>query len=114
MDLMSMAKAFPEVSVTIRLRDLLEANEALVRKVREECAREQARRERQYGDTLVPKAEARKMLGNPDPSTMYRWEKAGYLTSVKIGVKVHYRQSDIEAIINDREEKPKNTQYHGK
>lgn len=98
-----MAKAFPELTVRIRLRDLLEANEALAMKVRKDCEREQARRERQYGDTLVPKAEARKILGNPDPSTMYRWEKAGYLTSVKIGVKVHYRQSDIDAIIKSKE-----------
>ena len=98
-----MAKEFPELTVSIRLRDLLEANEALVVKVRKECEREQARRERQYGDALVPKAEARKLLGSPDPSTMWRWEQAGYLTPVKIGVKVHYRQSDIDAIIKSKE-----------
>jgi len=99
-----MAKEFPELTVSIRLSDLLQANEALVVKVRKECEREQASREKQYGDTLIPRAEARKMLGNPDPSTMWRWEKKyGYLTPVKIGVKVFYRQSDIDAIIKSKE-----------
>ena len=49
MDLMAMAKAFPELTVSIRLRDLLEANEELVRKVRTEAEREQARRDRLAG-----------------------------------------------------------------
>lgn len=55
MDLMSMAKAFPDMTVSIRLRDLMQANEALARKVREEVEREQAKRDRQAGDHLVRK-----------------------------------------------------------
>lgn len=102
MDLMEMAKAYPDLTVNIRLRDLLEANEALVRKVRSETEKEQARRDRQAGDHLVQKEEARRLLGGPDPSTLWRWEKAGYLTPVKIGVKVFYRQSDIDAIIKSK------------
>ena len=105
MDLMAMAKAFPEMTVSIRLRDLLEANEALVKKVRSEAEREQSRRDRQAGDHLIQKEEARRMLGGPNPSTLWRWEKAGYLTPVKIGVKVFYRRSDIDAIIKSNESK---------
>lgn len=105
MDLMSMAKAFPEMAVTIRLGDLLKANEELVRRVRAEAEREQARRERQAGDRLVPKEEARGLLGGPDPSTLWRWEKAGYLSPVRIGGKVFYRRSDIDGIIAAKSEK---------
>jgi hypothetical protein len=100
-----MAKAFPDMTVSIRLRDLLEANEELVRKVRAEAEREQARRDRQAGDHLVRKEDARAILGNPDPSTLWRWEKAGYLTPVKIGVKVFYRRSAIDALIKSNEKK---------
>lgn len=100
-----MAKAFPELTVSIRLRDLLEANEELVRKVRTEAEREQARRDRQAGDHLIQKEEARRLLGSPDPSTLWRWEKVGYLTPVRIGVKVFYRRSDIDAIIKKNENK---------
>ena len=43
MDLMAIANAFPEMTVSIRLRDLLEANEELARRVRAEAEREIAR-----------------------------------------------------------------------
>ena len=102
-----MARDYPEITVTIRLRDLLQANEELARRVRSEAEAEKARRDRQEGDLLIRKEEARRMLGGPDPSTLWRWEKAGYLTPVKIGVKVFYRQSDIAGII-----KAKTTQKH--
>jgi len=105
MDLMTVAKQFPEMTVSIRLRDLLEANEALVRKVRAEAERERAARDRQAGDHLVQKEEARRQLGSPDPSTLWRWEKAGYLHPVKIGVKVFYRRSEIDGIIKAKETK---------
>lgn len=105
MDLMAMAKEYPDLTVSIRLRDLLEANEALVRMVRSEAEREQARRDRQAGDHLIQKEEARRLLGGPDPSTLWRWEKTGYLVPVKIGVKVFYRQSDLDAIIKAKEQK---------
>ncbi len=100
-----MARDYPEITVTIRLRDLLEANEALVRQVRTEAEREQARRDRQAGDHLIPKEEARRQLGSPDPSTLWRWEKAGYITPVRIGVRVFYRESDIARIIKEKEQK---------
>ena len=105
MDLMAMAKAYPELTVSIRLRDLLEANEELVRKVRTEAEREKARRDRQAGDHLIQKEEARLILGGPDPSTLWRWEKAGYLKPVRIGVKVFYRRSDIDGIIQSKSDK---------
>ena len=104
MDLMAIANAFPEMTVSIRLRDLLEANEELVRKVRSEAEREIARRVDVYEDTLISKEEARvRLLGGVDPSTLWRWEKRGYLRPVRIGVKVFYRRSDIDAIIKRNE-----------
>lgn len=99
-----MARDYPDITVTIRLRDLLEANEALVRQVRTEAEREQARRDRQAGDHLIPKDEARRRLGSPDPSTLWRWEKAGYLTPVRIGARVFYRQGDLAGIIKAKEQ----------
>ena len=105
MDLMAMAKAFPEMTVSIRLRDLMQANEALIRKLHDEEERERVRRDRQAGDHLIQKEEARKMLGSPNPSTLWRWEQRGYLTPVKIGVKVFYRRSDIDHIIKSNETK---------
>lgn len=102
-DILTMARQYPDLSVTIRLGDLLEANERLVRRVREDVEAEAARRRVEYGDPLIPKAEARRILGNVDPSTLWRWEKAGYLTPVKIGVKVFYRKGQLDALIQQHE-----------
>lgn len=97
MDLVEIARAFPDLCVSVRLADLLEANEALARRVREDARREQRR-----GDSLVPREEARRRLGGPDPSTMWRWEKAGYLEPVRIGTRLFYRESDIEGIMKKK------------
>lgn len=35
-----------------------------------------------------------------DVSTLWRWEKSGYLLSKKIGAKVVYAKSDIEKILS--------------
>lgn len=110
MDLTKLAKQFPDLCVTVRLGDLLEAGDKLARRIREEAQRDAERARRQWGDVLVPKEEARQMLGSPDPSTLWRWEKAGYLSPVRIGVRVHYRRSDIDALVRSRIES--NTKKH--
>ena len=35
-------------------------------------------------------------------TALYRWEKSGYLRPVRIGGRVRYRLSDVEAIIKKR------------
>lgn len=101
--MIGMAREFPEMSVTIRLSDLLKANEALAMRVREEARRE-ARAV--YDDELVPKEEARKrLLGGVDPSTLWRWEKAGYLAPVRIGTKVYYKRGDIARLVDGKQER---------
>jgi len=95
-----MAERFPTMAVTIRVGDLVSANMEMARRIREEVETEIARRAQDIGDRLIPAAEARAMLGNPNPSTMYRWEHdKGYLTTVKIGDRNYYRASDLERII---------------
>ena len=100
--MLSLAKECPGMSVTIRLGDLLEANEALARRVREETMALRSVDE----DELVPKEVARvRLLGGVDPSTLWRWEKVGYLKPVRIGVKVFYRRGDIARLTDRKEEK---------
>jgi len=102
MDLELIARTYPDVCITVRLGDLLEANETLARKVREEAEREAERRFQIHSDFLVAKEEARARLGRPDPSTLWRWEKAGYLIPVRIGTRVFYRQSDLDRLIQNK------------
>ena len=99
MSLLEMARQFPDLSVTIRLGDLLEANESLARRVRADAEAEIAARERSAGCRLIPKDELVRMLG-VDPSTLWRWENEyNYLLPVRFGRKIFYRESDVQAII---------------
>lgn len=102
MNLLELAKTCPDLSVTVRLADLLEAGRCIVREAREEAAAEERERRASYGDGLVPKEAARRLLGSPDPTTLWRWEKRGYLAPVRIGTRVYYRESAISALINQK------------
>lgn len=104
MDLAKLAKDYPDLSITVRLGDLLEAGNRLARRIREEALADTEKARRQYGDVLIPKEEARRILGSPDPSTLWRWEKAGYLNPVRIGTRVFYRKSDTDALIQSKQQ----------
>ena len=71
----------------------------LARRIAEITEEAVSGRASELGERLIPAKEARAALGNPDPSTMYRWSVLGYLTPVKIGVRNYYKASDLERII---------------
>jgi hypothetical protein len=50
-------------------------------------------------DKLLSPKETGEML-SIDVSTLYRWDKLGYLTKIKIGGKVRYRLSDIQKLFS--------------
>jgi predicted site-specific integrase-resolvase len=49
-------------------------------------------------DRLLSPKETSQMF-DVDLSTLYRWDKLGYLTKIKIGGKVRYRMSDIQKLM---------------
>lgn len=58
---------------------------------------------------FLPKKEERYLSPNDaakklsvDPSTLYRWDKSGYLKAIKIGNKKRYRLSDIEQLMGEK------------
>lgn len=104
MDLIELAKACPDLNVTVRLSDLLEANERIARKIRKEAETEVERRQRSWdGDVLIKKEEARiQLLGGVNPATLWRWEQKCYLTPVKIGGSVFYQKSEIDRIVKNK------------
>ncbi|MEI7527022.1 MAG: helix-turn-helix domain-containing protein [Mariniphaga sp.] len=44
---------------------------------------------------------------NVDLSTLWRWQKKGYLVPIELGGKRKYRMSDIQAILNSGKEQVK-------
>lgn len=100
MELQALAKAFPDMTVNISLSDLLRSQEILIEKVR---AEERKAIENELGeiDDLIPRSAVQKKLG-VDPSTLWRWEKAGYLGAVRIGTKVFYRVSSVKKVLEGK------------
>ena len=64
-----------------------------------ECAVAKAMTNTKPKETYLTVDEAALRLG-VSRSTLWRWDKEGYLKKIKRGKKITYRQSDIERIIN--------------
>lgn len=85
----------PPVIYQLNADDLKEIISGIVREERERTVLEE--RERKEHGT-VGRKEAAKMLG-VSASTLWKWDKCGYLTPVKVGTKVLYRYRDIESML---------------
>lgn len=79
------------IQLVIGANELRELARILIEKVRDEFTTEE---ERQNHNTFLTTEAACKMLGKTR-GTLWRWEKAGYLTPVKIGKTFKYRLSDV-------------------
>ena len=72
---------------------------ALVRDTYEQAARDHARlMEAAAERPALNRTEAAKELG-VSMTTLWNWEKSGYLSPVRIGSKALYRRSDINAVL---------------
>lgn len=98
MDLEALAQAFPDMTVSITLSDLLKAQESLIRKAREEERRRMEEASGELGELMTRNELLRKLKVNP--TTLWRWEQEGYLTPVRIGTRVFYRTGSVERLLH--------------
>ena len=96
MDLIEVARQCPDLTVSIRLGDLIEANQSLVEEalMRLEKSVAESRTEIYLSRTKVME-----ML-EVASATLWRWEKCGYLVPLSVGGKKRYRLSDIQRLLN--------------
>jgi transcriptional regulator with PAS, ATPase and Fis domain len=94
-DLISIAKEYPNLNITVSAGELIEAVEYCVNKTRKDF-------EQQITDanteTYPSPDQVAKILG-VDKSTLWRWRKQGYLVPIEVGGKRRYRMSDIKRIL---------------
>lgn len=86
------------VTVAVTPADLKEFAIYLMENVSADKARQQ-REEK----TFLTGAEAQKALG-VKRTTLWRWERSGYLTPVRLGRSPRYKREDIERLINGTKE----------
>ncbi|WP_280751158.1 MULTISPECIES: helix-turn-helix domain-containing protein [unclassified Parabacteroides] len=90
MSIQELLKTNANVSITINAFEMKEAFLAWHRELKEEASPAE--------EILLTAQEAADRIPC-DPSTLWRWNKSGYLKSIKVGSKVRYRMSDIQKLM---------------
>ena len=96
-NLIELAKACPEAIISVKVGDLIEANEALVARTKEQL--EQIITD-QTAETYPSRQKVAEIL-DVDLSTLHRWAKRGLLVPIEIGGKRRYRMSDVRRMLNN-------------
>ena len=94
-DLLKLAQEAPGTIIAVPVGALIEANNRLVERTVADLERAVAeKRETVYltGEQVMAKF-------NIVPSTLWRWNKRGYLVPVKVGGENRYRSTDIDRIL---------------
>ncbi len=96
-NLIELAKVCPEAIISVKVGDLIEANEALVAKTKEQL-------EQLITDSateIYPSRQKVAEILDVDLSTLHRWAKRGLLVPIEIGGKRRYRMSDVRRMLNN-------------
>lgn len=96
MDIETLLKNSANISISVTLSDLKEYSLSLIKQGIEIGMKQYT--EKKY---LTQKEAAEKL--NVSENTLWRWNKTGYLTPVKVGNSVYYRLSDIENLYKQKE-----------
>ena len=96
-NLLELAKACPNAIISVKIGDLIEANEALVAKTKEQL--EQIITD-QAAETYPSREKVAELL-DVDKSTLWRWAKRGILVPIEIGGKRRYKMSDVRRMLNN-------------
>lgn len=83
------------VCVSISVADL---NEFLLQVINDKM---EAKAQEEAEETYLTREEASKMLGGAAYSTLWRWEKTGYLVPTRMGSKIRYRKSDVVKLLKE-------------
>lgn len=94
-DILTLAKEAPGTIIAVRADDLMEANNRLIDQVRADLEKELAERKTA---TLLTREKVLEQL-NVSPTTLWRWEKRGYLVPVEVGGQRRYKSTDIKRIM---------------
>ncbi len=96
-NLIELAKACPEAIISVKVGDLIEANEALVAKTKTQL--EQIITD-QVTETYPSRQKVAEIL-DVDLLTLHRWAKRGLLVPIEIGGKRRYKMSDVRRMLNN-------------
>lgn len=97
-DFYEIAKKMPDLNITIKAGELMEAIDYSINATKREL-------EQQITDAnteTYPSPDQVAKTLDVSKSTLWRWDKSGYLSPIEIGGKRRYRMSDIQAILDSK------------
>ena len=98
LDIIKLARECPGVILSIKVEDLVEANQQLIDRTKSELEQSIAQK---GAVTYLTRAMVLSKL-NIAPATLWRWGKSGYLVPVNIGGQRRYKSTDIDEILEGK------------
>ncbi len=94
-NVIDLARQCPDLNITVKLGDLIELVDYSVKKSRQELERliTDANTETYPGVDQVSK------ILDVNKTTLWRWQKQGYLVPIEVGGKRRYKMSDVKRIL---------------
>jgi len=93
--LLELAEENRNIVVSISLADLIECNEALIRRAKAELEQQVTDAAAETYPSVAKVAE----ILDVNKTTLWRWAKSGYLVPIEVGGKRRYRMSDVQQIL---------------
>ena len=94
-NLVQLAQECPELTIAVKLGDLVEFGNILISNVKNELEQTIAD---QRAETYLSIEKVMEMLG-VCRGTLWRWQKIGYLVPINVGGKRRYNMSDVKRIL---------------
>lgn len=98
-NLVILANEYPELTINVKLSDLLESNRQLINETRDQLEQQIIESKEESYPTVD---EVVSLLG-VSKTTLWRWSKEKYLNPVEIGGKRRYRMSDIKKLLEGKQ-----------
>lgn len=98
-NLVILANEFPELTVNVKLSDLLECNRQLIKETRVQLEQQII----ESKEESYPTIDEVVSLLNISKTTLWRWAKEKYLNPIEIGGKRRYRMSDIKKLLEGKQ-----------
>lgn len=97
---MALAESYPELTVSIKLSDLMAFGRSMTDELLAAINNAQAAAKEPIDD-LLTREEVMGILGIP-PATLWRWKKSGYLVPVKVGSLDRYHRSTLDKVLRQK------------
>lgn len=95
---MELAKTCPDVTISVKASDLIEAGRTIKEELLQELNALQPEDRVPESEQLLSREETMEKF-KISSATIWRWKKCGYLVPVKVGSMDRYRLSDVNAIL---------------